>query len=221
MPSRSGSGTRLAAAHWPSFRISPSSVAKETGSRTERPGDSHTVLELRARQEEQVDRHQRLVERFTLALGRPRTLYFTLIIVAFWIAFNLLAPGMSLPAFDPPPFSRMQGVVSLAALLITTMVLTTQNRMARHAEQRAHLDLEVNILAEQKIAKVIALIEELRRDMPNVHNRRDPVAEEMQHALDPRAVISAIEETMAASIPPETGEPSTGEPSGKSGSGGR
>jgi len=217
MPSRSDAGTRLADAQWPSFRISLFSVAKETGSGTEGGADSHTVLELRARQEEKVDRHQRFVERVTVALGRPRTLYLTLTIVGLWVVFNLLAPGMSLPVFDPPPFSGMQGVVGLAALLVTTMILTTQNRMARHAEQRAHLDLEVNILAEQKIAKVIALIEELRRDMPDVRNRRDPVAEQMTHALDPRAVISAIEETMDASTPQEAGEPAIGTPA-KSGS---
>ncbi len=176
--------------------MAPSGPPEDAGSST---GDSHTVLALRARQEEQVDRHQRLVERLTLALGRPRSLYSTLAIVFAWIAFNLAAPALSLPVLDPPPFSRMQCVIGVAALLITTMVLTTQNRMARHADQRAHLDLEVNLLAEQKIAKLIALIEELRRDMPNVHNRRDSVAEKMAHALDPGAVISAIEETMDAS----------------------
>jgi uncharacterized membrane protein len=158
--------------------------------------DSHGVLALRARQEEQVDRHQRLVERVTHTLGRPRTIYLTLIVIVAWIVWNLMSPVLSLTVLDPPPFYYMQGTIALAALLMTTMVLTTQNRQARHAEQRAHLDLEVNILAEKKIAKLIALIEELRRDMPNVHDRRDPIAESMTHALDTKAVISALEETM-------------------------
>jgi uncharacterized membrane protein len=176
--------------------------------------DSRAVLALRARQEEQVGGHQRLVERVTHALGRPRTIYLALLIVAAWITFNLVAPAFSLPMLDPPPFTHMQAVIGLMALLMTTMVLTTQNRQARHAEQRAHLDLEVNILAEQKIAKLIALIEELRRDMPNVHNRRDSVAEEMTHAMDPGAVISALEETMEASHPPkDQGESPAGPPS--------
>jgi uncharacterized membrane protein len=158
--------------------------------------DSHGVLALRARQEEQVDRHQRLVERVTHTLGRPRTIYLTLLVIVVWITWNVMAPALSLTVLDPPPFYYMQGTIALAALLMTTMVLTTQNRQARHAEQRAHLDLEVNILAEKKIAKLIALIEELRRDMPNVHDRRDSIAESMTHALDTKAVISALEETM-------------------------
>jgi uncharacterized membrane protein len=165
--------------------------------------DSHAVLALRARQEKQVGRHQRFVERLTHTLGRPRTLYFTLLMVGAWMAYNVLSPGASLPVLDPPPFSRMQGVIGLAALLMTTMVLTTQNRQARHTEQRAHLDLEVNILAEKKIAKLISLIEELRRDMPNVHNRTDSVAEGMTHSLDTRAVLTALEKTTASSPPPK------------------
>lgn len=180
--------------------------------------DPHAVLALRARQEEQVGRHQRLVERVTNALGRPRTIYVTLIFVGAWISLSLLSTALSLPVFDPPPFSRLQGVIGLAALLMTTMVLTTQNRQARHAEQRAHLDLEVNILAEQKIAKLIALVEELRRDMPNVHDRKDAVAERMTRALDPGAVIAALEETLDASRPTEEGERPGSDPSSKPGS---
>ncbi len=156
--------------------------------------DLQAVVALRARQEEQVGRHQRFVERITLALGRPRTIYLTLLLVAAWVAFNVVAPAFAVAAPDPPPFSRAQGVVGLAALLMTTMVLTTQNRQARHAEQRAHLDLQVNLLSEQKIAKLIALVEELRRDLPNVQNRKDSVAEAMTSAIDPGAVISMFED---------------------------
>jgi uncharacterized membrane protein len=178
--------------------------------------DPPTVVGLRAQQEGEVSRHQRLVERITGALGRPRTIYIELLLVGAWVTYNLLAPALSLPVLDPPPFNRAQGAIGLAALLMTTMVLTTQNRQARHAEQRAHLDLEVNILAEQKIAKLIALIEELRRDMPNVHNRKDSVAEQMTRALDPKAVISALEETTD-----ESGAPSGEESKDKEASEGR
>lgn len=165
--------------------------------------DSQAVLALRARQEDQIGRHQRLVERVALALGRPRTVYLTLAAAVAWVAFNLLAPTLSLPVLDAPPFSRTQGVVGLAALLMTITVLTTQNRQARHAEQRAHLDLQVNLLAEQKIAKLIALVEELRRDLPNVPNRRDSLADAMTSAMEPDAVISALEENFDAAPPAE------------------
>jgi uncharacterized membrane protein len=162
------------------------------------PLDVQAVLELRARQEEQVGRHQRIVERITKALGRPLTIYVTLAAVAAWVVCNLVAVALSAPAPDPPPFAYLQGVVGLAALLMTTMVLTTQNRQARHAEQRSHIDLQVNLVAEKKVAKLIALIEELRRDLPGVPNRKDSVADAMSNSVDPRAAIAALQSSIDA-----------------------
>jgi uncharacterized membrane protein len=76
---------------------------------------------------------------------------------------------------------------------VTTMVLLTQNRQAKQAEHRRHLDLQVTLLVEQKVTKVIALIEELRRDLPSVQNRVDSQAEAMQEVVDPQTVLSALE----------------------------
>ncbi len=91
-----------------------------------------------------------------------------------------------------------KSLVTLGALLLTIVILITQNRQARLAERRAQLDLQVNLLAEQKITKLISLVEELRRDLPSVQNRHDPEAEAMQTATDPHAVLEALEEKMEA-----------------------
>ena len=77
---------------------------------------------------------------------------------------------------------------------MTTMVLITQNRQTHDAEQRAQLDLQINLLAEQKVAKLIALLEELRRDLPIVQDRVDRAAEAMTEPVDPHAVLSALQE---------------------------
>ncbi len=170
------------------------------------PGDEQepnsTVLDrnvkainaLRQRADERASTHQLFIERVTEALGRPRTIYVVVALVAAWMAWNLVAPRFGLTPLDPPPFFWMQGTIGLAALLMTTMVLTTQNRQVRHGDQRAHLDLQVNLLAEQKIAKVVGLLEELRRDLPSVANRRDLVAEAMTEPVSPDNVITALEE---------------------------
>jgi uncharacterized membrane protein len=88
----------------------------------------------------------------------------------------------------------LQGGIDLTTLLMTTMILITQNRQEKHTEQRRHLDLQVTLLVEQKVTKVIALVEELRHDLPNVQNRQDPQAEAMQEVLDPHAVLSALDD---------------------------
>jgi uncharacterized membrane protein len=156
--------------------------------------------------ERKITRHQRAVERFTRVIGRPRTLYLIVGLGVAWALFNLAAPQLGLHRFDDPPFFWLQGLISLGALLTTVMVLTTQNRHLHLAEQRAHLDLQVNLLAEQKVAKLIGLIEELRRDLPNVVNRRDSVAEKMQEPVDPAAMASAIEQTLSQATQSVSGD---------------
>ena len=76
---------------------------------------------------------------------------------------------------------------------MTSVILITQNRRSAEAEQRAQLDLQVNLLAEQKVAKLISLLEELRRDIPIVRDRVDQVAEAMERPVDARAVLTALQ----------------------------
>jgi uncharacterized membrane protein len=85
---------------------------------------------------------------------------------------------------------------------MTTLVLITANRQTRNAEERSHLDLQVNLLAEHKVAKLIALVEELRRDLPMVRDRIDREADSMQEAVDPAAMLAALEGA-SATEPPE------------------
>ena len=84
--------------------------------------------------------------------------------------------------------------LAVAGALWMIFVLTTQNRQAKLAEQRAHLDLQINLLSEQKAAKIISLLEELRHDLPNVRDRVDQAAEAMKEAADPVAVLTALED---------------------------
>jgi uncharacterized membrane protein len=96
--------------------------------------------------------------------------------------------------FDPAPFFWLQGIIGLSALVTATIVLTRQNRLARLAEQRAHLDLKVTLLTEQKVAKLIDLLEELRRDLPNVLDRHDSHALALRQSLGPVDVLAALDE---------------------------
>ena len=162
-----------------------------------------SVASISARAEQRLGRHQRMMEVLTTQLGRPRTVYMTLSIVVGWVAFNLVTPKLfGWPRIDPPPFFWLQGMVALSALLMTTLVLITANRQTRNAEERSHLDLQVNLLAERKVAKLIALVEELRRDLPMVRDRIDREADSMQKAVDPEAMLAALEKA-SETEPPE------------------
>jgi uncharacterized membrane protein len=82
----------------------------------------------------------------------------------------------------------------LVALITTTIVLIAQNRQTKREQQHAHLDLQVNMLTEQKVTKLIHLMEELRRDLPMVRDRHDAQAMVMQEWADTAQVLTAIEE---------------------------
>jgi uncharacterized membrane protein len=163
-----------------------------------------TIAHLHTEAEGKVGRSQRVIERLTASIGQPWALSVILGIVAVWVALNTWGPSVGIPQMDPPPFSWLQGAVSVAALLVTTMVLTTQNRQAKRASQRGNLELQVNLVAEQKIAKLISLLEELRRDLPSVRDRVDPVADAMAEAVDPQAVLTVLEEDVQS--PPPSGD---------------
>jgi len=175
----------------------PAAPAQNPTSASERVEISQNieaVLAFYTREDQKISRSQRTVERISLFAGRPIFLTLILLFVASWLLANLVLRQLGLHEFDPAPFFWLQGTLGLGALLTATVVLTKQNRLERLAEQRAHLDLKVTLLTEQKTAKLIDLIEELRRDLPNVRDRHDPEAAALQQSMKPDAVVAALDE---------------------------
>lgn len=155
-----------------------------------------TLIALYSREEQKVDRPQRAVELLTAFFARSFVIWGSLLFIVLWMFGNTIAPLFHWVPLDPPPFAWLQDGITIAGFALALMILSTQNRQSRVEERHAQLDLQVNLLAEQKIAKIIALLEELRRDLPNVKNRHDAEAESMQEAADPLAVLNALEETL-------------------------
>jgi len=136
----------------------------------------------------------RPIERVFDFIARPITLYVLLFCVILWMLSSLLEGAVMHQSFDPPPFYALQGLLTGLSLFTTVIVLIVQSRQGRRAEQRAELEFQVNLLAEQKIAKLIALLEEQRRDSPFLKNREDAEAIQMQQGADPQSILSALEE---------------------------
>ena len=156
------------------------------------------VHEFYTREEQKRSPTQRHAESIGRFVGRPAFLVVILLFISLWMGANLALPACGLAAFDPAPFFWLQGIIGLAALLTTTVVLAKQNRVAKLGEQRDHLDLKVTLLIEQKTAKLIDLLEELRRDLPNVKNRHDSGAAVMQQAMSPDGVLAALDEKVTS-----------------------
>jgi uncharacterized membrane protein len=152
------------------------------------------------REERNVTRSQRILETISGSVGRPFFLGAIVLFVALWVLANVMLHQFGFKSFDPAPFPLLQGIVGLGAFLTMIVVLIKQNRLAKLEERRAHLELQVNLLTEQKTTKLINLMEELRRDLPMIKDRHDPEATAYQQPTNPESVLAALDERL------ETGE---------------
>jgi len=175
-----------------------------------------TIIELETQHESSLPLHQRLLEKTAASFGQPWFLYFQLIFFAsWWFSSQLL--NERFVQWHVPRLNVYEQGLDVASLLIATGVLIYQARQEKVAEERSQLTLQLNLLTEQKIAKLIALVEELRTDLPNVPNRHDSEAFEMQRTTDPQVVLNALKETLnAATIIKEKEDAMTDAPSSSS-----
>lgn len=153
------------------------------------------MAELHADYEEGASALQRRVARLTRMIASPLALLVVMAAVLVWILANVAAGRLGLHAFDGPPFNILELIATTVALFTTLMILTTQRREEEAARRRSQLTLQLASLSEQKIAKVIALLEEQRRENPALLDRRDDEAEDMSQAADPGHVLNRIVDT--------------------------
>ena len=153
------------------------------------------IAKLHADHRSEAGALQRLVERATGSIGRPRFLAGMTVAIALWVLGNVAVGASGTVPWDPPPFALLQGVLGLLALYVTVLILTTQRREDQLAGYREQLTLELAILGEQKSAKIISLLEEMRRDSTTLRNRVDEEAAAMSIPADPQTVLDAIKDS--------------------------
>jgi uncharacterized membrane protein len=147
------------------------------------------IVSLEQLAESSINRHQRVIEHITAQAGRPGTLYAAILLVVGWITLNVV---LEKKAFDPPPFDYLQLIVGSTALFVTLMILITQNRQAKIADQRAHLDLQVNLSTEQKVTKLVEMLDRVQRATTDRSSKLDPNVEALKVSVDPHAVVEAL-----------------------------
>jgi uncharacterized membrane protein len=156
-----------------------------------------SIAGLNAEHYANATNHQRAVDRVTSLLGRASFIATLTAFVVGWMSLNCFVLALGYRPPDPPPFAWLAGASSLASLYMVILILTTQTGDDRLTER--HELLKLAILTEQKIARVVALLEGLRRDSPHLHDRVDELAEVMARPADPQSVINAIKERRSES----------------------
>jgi uncharacterized membrane protein len=139
---------------------------------------------------------RRASRRGDLALrGEHAFTYLHLVLFGLWILIDL---GLtSVPRFDPS-FVGLAMVASVEAIFLSTFVLITQNRMAALADKRADLDLQVSLLAEHEITRVITMLADVSERL-GLQVKHDPDLAELAQDVVPDRVLDSLEASDQAS----------------------
>jgi uncharacterized membrane protein len=112
--------------------------------------------------EEAADRQrgagEHVADVITRLAGSVPFVYWHLAWFGLWIAFNTLPVVPDSLHFDPYPFTFLTFVVSLEAIFLSTFILISQNHENQLAQQRSHLDLQINLLSEQENSRMLSAL---------------------------------------------------------------
>jgi uncharacterized membrane protein len=147
---------------------------------------------LAHRQEQQVSRsrQERIADAVTRFTGSMRFVYIHLVVFGAWILINVGWLPV-IPRFDPS-FVVLAMVASVEAIFLSTFVLISQNRMSALADKRADLDLQVSLLAEHEITRLIALVTAMAERM-GIDQAQDPELSELSRDVRPEKVMETME----------------------------
>ena len=152
-----------------------------------------TLRQFEDAHEREASPIQRAIEAASLFFGSPTYFVFVVAFALIWIAVDGWGRSHGWLHMEDPPYFWLQGVVSLHALLLTIAVLIRQNRMAQLAEQRAHLDLQINLLTEQKVAKILEIL--AKRGGEASEALDVATGDDLTKPADPQALLVAIKQS--------------------------
>jgi uncharacterized membrane protein len=145
----------------------------------------------RAKEEAAASRQERLAHAITRFTGSMAFVYVHLAIISFWIVANLgWVPRV--PAWDSS-FVILAMAASVEAIFLSTFVLISQNRISAAADKRADLDLQVSLLAEHEVTKLVAMVEAISQRL-GVRSEVDEEVAELKQDVAPDVVLDEIEQ---------------------------
>ncbi|HWD37849.1 MAG TPA: DUF1003 domain-containing protein [Fimbriimonas sp.] len=125
--------------------------------------------------------------------------YVHVVFFAVWLLWNTLPAVPKHVRFDQPPFNMLTLIVSLEAIFLSTFILISQNRQQRTADQRNHLDLQINLLAEQESSQMLSMMKQVMDHLgiPVI----DRTHEALEQATDPEKLAEQIQKAVEGGLP--------------------
>ncbi|MFN8381123.1 MAG: DUF1003 domain-containing protein [Anaerolineales bacterium] len=150
----------------------------------------HTIIHTRQTAASQRTTEERLADAITDFSGRMYFVYFHIVWFAVWILINLGYLGIK--PFDPYPFGLLTMVVSLEAIFLATFVLISQNRLSAEADRRADLDLQIGLLTEHELTRVLVMLDAIQ-DKLGIDNDEDQELLDLEKNVHPEDVLEEME----------------------------
>lgn len=151
------------------------------------------LAQRRRREEARTGWQERIADAITRFTGSMTFVYLHLIVLGFWIASNIgLIPFV--PQWDPS-FIILATAASVEAIFLSTFILISQNRMADADRKRADLDLQMNLLSEHEVTKVIAIVSAIAEHLGLNEAVDRKEVEELKQEVAPETVLDKIEDS--------------------------
>lgn len=153
------------------------------------------VKSLKGKADRRRTTPEKLSDWLTAHFGSVWFLFANVVWFTIWIVVNLgFVPGVV--PFDPFPFGLLTMIVSLEAIILSIFVLMSQNRAAKVDDLREELDLEIDIITEQEITKVLELLSKIAHKQ-GINVKDDQVLQEMLQPTDKDKIELAMEQEFA------------------------
>ena len=162
-----------------------------------------TLLAQRRKEEATLNWREKLAANISRFAGSISFLALHIVVFGLWVAINAgWIPAI--PRFDPT-LVRLAVTVSVEAVFLSTFILITQKRMMAQAERRAELNLQINLLAEYEITRLLTLTREIAKAM-NLAESRQPELDDLARDMAPEQVLESIDQHERG-VPRDTPEP--------------
>jgi uncharacterized membrane protein len=147
-----------------------------------------TIARMEQAAEAQHSRLDRLIDTITGFIGSVPFVCLHVIGFMLWVGLNVASPRRH---FDPLLFNLLSFAVGMEAIILAAFILITQNRQQQLADRRAHLQLQINLLAEQEATKMLAMLEAIQQHLGI--GGHDPEVAALKQATEPEKLMERIE----------------------------
>lgn len=175
---------------------------RQNGTAEQAPGDGSetsavvrrnikALVEVRREMDRRKSVQERIADTITAFTGSMTFVFVHAVFYGAWLAVNAgVIPGVE--PWDPFPFVMLAMIASVEAIFLSTFVLISQNRMAAMADQRAELDLQISLLSEHEITRLVELVDGISRQV-GASRGTDPHLEELKRDVHPEDVLKEME----------------------------